>query len=969
MASPSARSSTPSASIVGIVRCNVVLPNGKSVRVPISEDAVLAELHEAAILRGSATALDFPYTVESTALKLGGKDAAYLWDQDKVSDVVEDAENHTFHLTALGGNASVNAQSTSHQVSPPPHLSPQILIIKQPSNHLGLANPFPHIMSFQSEVSSIVNTKIRWVVPEAAMTTGRTINSLPTERDTLPLSTTIAELGTMAAQKLSTLQVTTGAPPAGTVPTMYTRYSQLSNSRSKDASIASLGLITSGATPLTIFLVPTRAPATTVRDALGFKTSDRAWATFMTTLRLFITKIAPNASKLENFVEVLWELTHFPPAIISLRQMVLEKDLQPQPGAVFALCFREICLQIVPSKLYGSDDEILITSRHVFSWLCSLRSHSSTILQASHAIVHAVELRKPTVPSRLNTVGKSTHDENVQIPEVTLSSEVNDRQNNRSAQQLVVSKERLDDVASDMLAIALDEGKDSIIRCYFELPDTFGTSFGRHKRRKLVDSKDFVDLLDTIHQDEIFRLIGPFQLSQCASISLPIITLDAAGYVSLYDRKDVECGEKYTFTQNTIEGEKKLPAAEPGHYLFQKLEPFIIERKKAGTWQIDAWEDAKPGTFGGPPYEAIVVCVDASASMATSMPEEWFENYAAAKSGTEQLSRINEVKEFFKNFMVRLNAYRVSTDIGLVTFAEKDNVKIRQALTRVVLDLQHALDTVKTGSRTALWDGIRKSCEMLVEHRARHAGVKLRIIALTDGLNNDSRAAPKDICDELYKHDIVLDAIVIDTTETWDLFKIAKHTGGCAFHPQDRTALFQIFLLENFVDIRTRPDIAKVPIDDYTASIPKFADLKTMFDLPPCRPHENQSDHFIALADAAVFLRRGTRSVSVAPSSRGTVYSMSSESSRSAASGSTRILLDQVQNAINNRHDFIDIYVSENNMGFWKVVMQGRPGTPYENGTFLAYLEIGDDYPSKPPTMRFITPILHPNVSKVCLKI
>lgn len=119
MAPSSVQSSNTATSQVGIVRCNVVLPNGKSVRVPISEDALLAELHQAAILRGSATSLDFSYTVEATALKLGGQDAAYLWDQDKISDVVDNAENHTFHLTALVRGASPPTQVHSQQVSRP----------------------------------------------------------------------------------------------------------------------------------------------------------------------------------------------------------------------------------------------------------------------------------------------------------------------------------------------------------------------------------------------------------------------------------------------------------------------------------------------------------------------------------------------------------------------------------------------------------------------------------------------------------------------------------------------------------------------------------------------------------------------------------------------------------------------------------------------------------------------------------
>jgi hypothetical protein len=84
-------------------------------------------------------------------------------------------------------------------------------------------------------------------------------------------------------------------------------------------------------------------------------------------------------------------------------------------------------------------------------------------------------------------------------------------------------------------------------------------------------------------------------------------------------------------------------------------------------------------------------------------------------------------------------------------------------------------------------------------------------------------------------------------------------------------------------------------------------------------------------------------------------------------SGSTRSgSLGEVRAAIDNHHDYMDIYVSESNMSFWKVVMQGPPGSPYASGTFVLYVEHGADLPRKPPSVRFITPILHPNVTKVC---
>lgn len=41
----------------------------------------------------------------------------------------------------------------------------------------------------------------------------------------------------------------------------------------------------------------------------------------------------------------------------------------------------------------------------------------------------------------------------------------------------------------------------------------------------------------------------------------------------------------------------------------------------------------------------------------------------------------------------------------------------------------------------------------------------------------------------------------------------------------------------------------------------------------------------------------------------------------------------------------------------------GPPGTPYEGGTYDIEVKIQDDYPFKPPKMRFITKVWHPNIS------
>ncbi|XP_030624538.1 ubiquitin-conjugating enzyme E2G 1b isoform X2 [Chanos chanos] len=56
----------------------------------------------------------------------------------------------------------------------------------------------------------------------------------------------------------------------------------------------------------------------------------------------------------------------------------------------------------------------------------------------------------------------------------------------------------------------------------------------------------------------------------------------------------------------------------------------------------------------------------------------------------------------------------------------------------------------------------------------------------------------------------------------------------------------------------------------------------------------------------------------------------------------------------------------------WEVVVIGPQDTLYEGGFFKAHLNFPHDYPLRPPKMRFITEIWHPNVAKngdVCISI
>jgi ubiquitin-protein ligase len=55
----------------------------------------------------------------------------------------------------------------------------------------------------------------------------------------------------------------------------------------------------------------------------------------------------------------------------------------------------------------------------------------------------------------------------------------------------------------------------------------------------------------------------------------------------------------------------------------------------------------------------------------------------------------------------------------------------------------------------------------------------------------------------------------------------------------------------------------------------------------------------------------------------------------------------------------------EHNILNWEAVIFGPEETPWEGGSFKLLIEFSEEYPNKPPMVKFITPIYHPNGSVV----
>ncbi|KXS17958.1 ubiquitin-conjugating enzyme [Gonapodya prolifera JEL478] len=63
---------------------------------------------------------------------------------------------------------------------------------------------------------------------------------------------------------------------------------------------------------------------------------------------------------------------------------------------------------------------------------------------------------------------------------------------------------------------------------------------------------------------------------------------------------------------------------------------------------------------------------------------------------------------------------------------------------------------------------------------------------------------------------------------------------------------------------------------------------------------------------------------------------------------------------------------TQDNVLLWNAVIFGPEETPFEDGTFKLVLQFDESYPTKPPHVRFVTKMFHPNVyanGDLCLDI
>jgi uncharacterized protein YegL len=274
-----------------------------------------------------------------------------------------------------------------------------------------------------------------------------------------------------------------------------------------------------------------------------------------------------------------------------------------------------------------------------------------------------------------------------------------------------------------------------------------------------------------------------------------------------------------------------------------------------------------------------------------------------------RLSRIEVLKQMFESMINRIIAYSYKTHVGLVTF--DSTARVSQSITHVIENFRRSVENMETDGDTALWDGLKLAQAQIVKHAEKYPLAQRRIICLSDGNDTKSIAGVADLCFKLRADKIVVDSVCIGEDDNKDLKALSIMLGSYCFNPQDLTTALGICEMEPFLSQTERP-----PPKVATADAPRTSALNNFYTMrnraaftvvtqdvfPKRKEHPRLEDTFIQLANC--------------------VRSSASNHSSLPTLRASRLLVEMREIAA-DPHPMYDCYVSESDMFFWKVVIQG----------------------------------------------
>jgi len=313
----------------------------------------------------------------------------------------------------------------------------------------------------------------------------------------------------------------------------------------------------------------------------------------------------------------------------------------------------------------------------------------------------------------------------------------------------------------------------------------------------------------------------------------------------------------------------------------------------------------------------------------------------------------------FHTLVDKLMSLELSHAVGLLAFGETI-VPIG-----ITLDYERFHDELgrldAAQHNTRLYDGIYSAAEMIEEYISVHinpdavrtAEIQRRIFVLTDGDDNASCREPWEVARYLQEKSIVLDAIPLAGVSAV-LQSICTAARGLCFDVISQEQGTNLFENEATLHLAYRETGLELP--------PKIIGPTSLKAL------ESEKLSPVLHIRSAV-----SKTVSTPVMTAADIVKMQSAASSETivmAASTKRIIREYIQVTKAQLQDW-SVFVSADNSSSWKAVLTGLP-YPYTGGTWLLTIDFPPSFPFNPPTVRFVTPVYHCNISlngAICLDI
>ncbi|CAG9312205.1 unnamed protein product [Blepharisma stoltei] len=342
-------------------------------------------------------------------------------------------------------------------------------------------------------------------------------------------------------------------------------------------------------------------------------------------------------------------------------------------------------------------------------------------------------------------------------------------------------------------------------------------------------------------------------------------------------------------------------------------------------------DDPAIETITRPPDETIIVIFDKSGSMGTTFGPEG------------EYTRLDATKQFFESFADRTVGYNLNHVMSLFLFST--TIDRACGFTENISTFTAVAHQSKHSGGTKLWDAIYEAIQSLVEFKVKYPNTHLRILCLSDGEDTSSTHGYLQVAQQLIANNVIMDSVVVGDLSQ-NLKAISYASGGYVFLPATLQDGIKLFESETLLSVRNRKSIVKCMVN-------------TDNDLEPLRRKEinNQQPAMAAPAEisqGAVTAEQALKKMAASPPA---------PQGKSGSAGCVKRIMKELQNISTNPHENIVVLPNDNDIMFWNLYIEGPEQTPYEGGLFQAFARFPNDYPFKPPTIKFVTPIYHCNIN------